>query len=80
MGNASYFIHGVTHPRWHHALGQLLSFLAYDLVLIFPFLSLFKTVQPEYLINLIIYVAVLFYSGAIAVYFLFVNPRTRFGS
>ena len=60
--------------------GQLLSFLAYDLVLIVPFLSLFKTVQTEYLIGLIVYVTVLNYSGALAVYYLFIHPQTRFGS
>ena len=80
IGDAFYFLYGLLYPRWHNALGQLLSFLAYDLVLIVPFLLLFKTVQPGYLLNLVLYVAVLLYSGAIAVYFLFVDPRTRFGA
>jgi hypothetical protein len=80
IGDAFYFLYGLLYPRWHNALGQLLSFLAYDLVLIVPFLLLFKTVQPGYLLNLVLYVAVLFYSGAIAVYFLFVDSRTRFGA
>ena len=80
IGDAFYFLYSLLNPRWHNALGQLLSFLAYDLVLIVPFLLLFKTVKPEYLINLIVYVAVLIYSGAIAIYFLFFNSHTRFGS
>jgi hypothetical protein len=80
IGDAFYFLYGLLYPRWHNALGQLLSFLAYDLVLIVPFLLLFKTVQPGYLLNLVLYVAVLLYSGAIAVYFLFVDSRTRFGA
>jgi hypothetical protein len=80
IGDAFYFLYGLLYPRWLNALGQLLSFLAYDLVLIVPFLLLFRTVQPEFLLNLILYVAVLIYSGAIAVYFLFINPRTRFGA
>jgi hypothetical protein len=80
IGDAFYFLYSFFHPRWHNACGQLLSFLAYDLVLIVPFLLLFKTVKPEYMINLVLYVAVLIYSGAIAVYFLFINPQTRFGS
>jgi hypothetical protein len=80
IGDAFYFLYSLLYPRWHNALGQLLSFLAYDLVLIVPFLLLFKTVKPEFLINLIVYVAVLIYSGSIAVYFLFINPKTRFGS
>jgi hypothetical protein len=80
VGDAFYFLYSLLYPRWHNALGQLLSFLAYDLVLIVPFLLLFKTVKPEYMVNLIIYVAVLIYSGAIAIYFLFINSQTRFGS
>src|SRR5271157_4431903 len=38
LGDAFYFLYGLLRPRWHNALGQLLSFLAYDLVLIVPFL------------------------------------------
>lgn len=78
IGDAFYFLHGLLFPRWHNALGQLLSFLAYDLVLIVPFILLFGTVKPEYLLNLVVYVAVLIYSGGIAIYFLFINSPTRF--
>jgi len=78
IGDAFYFLHGLLFPRWHNALGQLLSFLAYDLVLIVPFILLFGTVNPEYLPNLVVYVAVLIYSCGIAIYFLFVNSPTRF--
>ncbi len=80
LGDAFYFLYSLLYPRWHNALGQLLSFLAYDLVLIVPFLILFKTVKPEGMLNLIVYVAVLIYSGAIATWFLFIHPKTRFGS
>jgi len=80
LGDAFYFLYGLFRPRWHNALGQLLSFLAYDLVLIVPFVFLFQTVKPEYMLNLVVYVAVLVYSGAIAVYYLFINSQTRFGS
>jgi hypothetical protein len=80
LGDAFYFLYGLFRPRWNNALGQLLSFLAYDLVLILPFLSLFKTVKPEHMLSLVVYVAILVYSGAIAVYYLFINPQTRFGS
>ncbi len=78
LGDAFYFLYGLFRPRWHNALGQLLSFLAYDLVLIVPFASLFKTVAPEYLLSLVVYVMVLVYSGALAVYYLFINSETRF--
>jgi hypothetical protein len=79
LGDAFYFLYGLLYPRWHNALGQLLSFLAYDLVLIFPFLLLFKTVKPEYQLNLIVYVAVLIYSGAIAVYYSSSISKPEFG-
>ena len=80
LGDAFYFLYGLFLPRWHNALGQLLSFLAYDLVLIYPFLLLFKTVKPEYRVSLIVYVAVLIYSGALAVYYLFIDSQTRMWS
>ena len=64
-------------PRWHNALGQLLSFLAYDAILIVPFIMLFGNVKPEFRLSLIIYTAVLIYSGAISIYFLFINRQTR---
>ncbi|MBI5933169.1 MAG: hypothetical protein HY867_05640 [Chloroflexi bacterium] len=80
LGDAFYFLYGLLRPRWHNALGQLLSFLAYDLVLIVPFIGLFPTVKPEQMLNLVVYTAVLIYSAALAVYYLFVNPPTRFRS
>lgn len=80
LGDAFYFLYGLLQPRWHHARGQLLSFLAYDLVLIFPFLALIPSVAPEFMLSLIVYVVVLVYSGALAVHFLFVHPQTRSSS
>lgn len=80
LGDAFYFLYGMFRPQWHNALGQLLSFLAYDLVLIVPFIGLLNTVEPARFTNLVVYVAVLIYSGGLAVYFLFIHPQTRFGS
>jgi hypothetical protein len=77
LGDAFYFIHALLHPRWHNAAGQLLSFLAYDLMLIFPFLRLFATVKPEFRLSLTVYVLVLVYSGVLALYYLFINKGTR---
>jgi hypothetical protein len=34
-------------------------------------------VRPEKLPNLIIYIAVVSYSGLLAIYYLFINPATR---
>ena len=77
LGNATYFLYGLLYPRWHNAIGQLLSFLAYDLVLIGPFLGLFASIKPEFLPSLVVYVAALVYSGALAVYYLFFDRETR---
>jgi hypothetical protein len=77
LGDAFYFLYGLLYPRWHNAKGQLLSFLAYDLVLIFPFLLLFGTVQPGHAPSLTAYVIVLLYSGTLAAYYLFINAATR---
>ncbi len=77
LGAAFYFIYGILRPSWHNALGQLLGFLAYDLILIVPFLAHFSDVTPEHLLSLVLYVIVLIYSGVLAVYYLFINPNTR---
>lgn len=80
LGDAFYFLYGLFRPHWGNAFGQLLSFLAYDLVLIVPFVLLFNTVKPERMFGLIVYTAVLIYSGGLAVYYLLINPQTRFGT
>ena len=80
LGDAFYFLYGMFRPQWHNALGQLLSFLAYDLVLIFPFIGLLNTVKPERYVNLVVYLAVLLYSAGLAIYFLFINTQTRLKS
>jgi len=77
LGDAFYFLYGVFRPRWYHALGQLLSFLAYDLVLIVPFVGLLGSVEPGRMLNLAVYTAVLVYSGGLAIYYLFMAPGTR---
>ena len=77
LGAASYFAVALRSPSWHGARGQLIGFLAYDLVLIGPYLGHFDAVAPAHRLSLIVYVAVLVYSGALAVYYLFVNGETR---
>jgi hypothetical protein len=49
-------------------------------VLIVPFVLLFDTVKPDRMLNLVVYTAVLIYSGGLAIYYLLINPRTRFGT
>lgn len=80
LGDAFYFLYGLYRPVWINAKGQLLSFLAYDLVLIVPFIWLFPTVAPGHMLNLIVYTAVLIYSGTLAIWYLFFHSKTRFGS
>ena len=77
FGDAFYFIHALFKPQWNNTVGQLLSFLAYDLVLIGPFLKLLRTIDPAFKVSLIVYITVLIFSGTLAVYYLFINPRTR---
>jgi hypothetical protein len=77
LGAAAYFVWAVMRARWHDARGQLIGFLAYDLVLIGPFLAHASRVQPEHRQSLIVYLVVITYSGFLAAYFLFFHPRTR---
>jgi hypothetical protein len=77
LGAAAYFAYGVARPRWQNAGGQLAGFLAYDLVLILPFVLMFPDVRPDKLPNLIVYITVLIVSGALATYYLFFNSVTR---
>ncbi len=77
LGAAAYFVYGIAKPVWGNAKGQLLGFLAYDVVLIPPFLRHFSTVRPEMRMSLIVYTTVLFVSAAIAIHYLFLNSATR---
>ncbi len=53
------------------------GFLAYDLVLIVPFLKHFATVNAAHRPSLVVYTAVLVYSGVLAAYYLFVHASTH---
>ena len=72
------FLYGLSIPRWHNACGQLWSFLAYDIVLIVPFLLHFITVSPARLPSLIVNTIILVFSGALALYYLLIKKETRF--
>jgi len=78
LGAACYFLYALINPRWANAKGPLLGFLAYDVVLIVPFLNHFSTVDPTLWINLVVYTGVIIYSGLLAVYYLLLNGATRF--
>ncbi|MGB0848264.1 MAG: hypothetical protein ACPGSM_16165 [Thiolinea sp.] len=80
LGAAVYFLYGLTQPYWGNFCGQLIGFLAYDLILLVPFLQHFGTVKAEHQLSLYVYTAVIIYSALLSLYFLFVHPQTRFGS
>jgi hypothetical protein len=78
LGAAAYFVWGFLHPRWPNAAGQLVGFLAYDLVLIGPFVDHFDVAEGGQLTSLVIYTAFVVYSGSLAAYYLLIHPETRF--
>jgi hypothetical protein len=80
FGNAFYFLYAVLRPTWQTARAQLWSFLAYDVILIWPLIDHIATVTdtlPNLRSNLYIYIAILVYSAALAIFYLLINPRTR---
>ena len=81
LGASATYVYGALRPLWSYVATPLLGFLVYDLVLIVPLLDHFSDVLDEQRTSLVIYVAVLVYSGLLAVWYLLVSPRTRlFGS
>jgi hypothetical protein len=77
VGAAAYFVYGTLRPGWYAGCGQLLGFLAYDVVLIVPFLRHFDDVSPDRRTNLVIYLAIIVYSALLAIYYLLLHPGTR---
>jgi hypothetical protein len=80
LGAASYFVFGLARRGWSNAGGQLAGFLAYDLVLIPPLVMRSGTIPGYWRDSLWLYLAVLIGSGALAAWYLFLDPRTRLGS
>lgn len=77
LGAAAYFIYALLKPAWSNAAGQLIGFLAYDLVLIVPFINRLPNTPPEQMPGLVVYTAVVVYSGLLAIYYLFIHKQTR---
>ena len=77
LGAAMYFAYALLRPSWLNSAGQLLGFLAYDIVLIAPFLQRLPTVTPEHKLGLIVYTIVVTYSGLLAIYYLLIYKPTR---
>jgi hypothetical protein len=78
LGAMCYFLYTLLYPVWGNTYGQLIGFLAYDMILIVPFLQHFSAVRPEMRLSLTIYTLVISYSALLAIYYLFLNPNTRF--
>jgi hypothetical protein len=77
IGAAFYFVYGLLRPDWMNAAGQLLGFLAYDIVLIVPFIKRLPNTPAEQMNGMIVYTLVVALSGLLAVYYLFLSPKTR---
>jgi hypothetical protein len=77
FGAAIYFAYTLFKPSWHNAAGQLMGFLAYDLVLLPPFMGKLPTIAPEHRTSMIIYIVVMLFSGSLATYYLFIHKPTR---
>jgi hypothetical protein len=77
LGAAVYFIGGFLEPRWGNAAGQLAGFLAYDVILLAPFLARFGEASGGELRSLLVYLAFLLYSGGLAIHYLFLAEPTR---
>lgn len=73
--------------RWENAGGRLAGFLAYDLVLLIPFVVRILSGSPSYygsssepLRPNLLYTAVVLLSGVLAAYYLFIHGPTRMPS
>ncbi len=78
LGASVYFIFAVIKPTWDYAAGPLVGFLAYDVILILPFIQRFSDVPQNQYLSLIVYTFVVIYSAALAIYYLFIHSKTRF--
>jgi hypothetical protein len=74
VGAAVYFAYGLWRPVWGNAKGQLVGFLAYDLVLIVPFVPLWFS-NPS--LSLAVYLTVIAGSALLAIWYLALSPRYR---
>ena len=79
LGAAAYFVYGIVEPVWSNAKGQLIGFLAYDAVLLVPYLNLWPSTEGDQRTALTVYLATLVVSGVIAIWYLFFNPIWKFG-
>lgn len=79
LGLAFYYLYAVLNRQWIHALGPLLGFVVYDLVLFSPLFARFGNLQPEHMLGQVAASIIIIFSAALGVYYLFINPATRLG-
>src|ERR1700752_9549 len=77
LGLSLYYLYAVLTPQWIHALGPLLGFLVYDLVLFSPLFARFGNLQPEHVRGQVAASVIIVFSAALGIYYLFMNPATR---
>ncbi len=77
LGDAGFFVYGLLRPTWANGYPQLLAFLAYDIVIFPPLVGRVSTVPREMVLSLTLYLAVILYSGLLAIGYLVLNPATR---
>ena len=73
-------IYAVLNRQWIHALGPLVGFLVYDLVLFSPLFARFGNLQPEHIRGQVAASVIIIFSAALGIYYLFVNSATRLGT
>jgi hypothetical protein len=77
LGSTAYFLYSLRFPTWRNACAQLWGFLAYDLALIVPLASRLGAVDTAHRPAMMLNVAVLVFSGSLAICFLLIVRATR---
>ena len=70
LASAMYFFDGWLRPSLTNSSGQLIGFLVYDMVLIPPYLRHWEKASGGFRVSLAIYLIVLVWSAALAIWFL----------
>jgi hypothetical protein len=71
------FVYPLLRPQVEYVYMGLLGFLAYDLVLLPPFVRHFGAVPPAFHTTLVVYTAALALTAAISLWYLLISPHTR---
>lgn len=71
------FVYPLLRPRLEYAYVGLLGFLAYDMVLLPPFMRHFGAVPPAFHTTLMVYTAALVLTATLSLWYLLASPHTR---